>query len=96
MQIFFQRQKYSFLPKKTTERRTKSVIYDAYNSLLEFFVARYGPIASSFVEFHTPIKVYPNDERCESLCPKNYGATVRLSRSVPKKGCANPSRVCVT
>lgn len=51
-------------------------------------------LLSSFVEFHTPTKIYPNDERDANLYAWGI-TTVRLSRSVPKKGCVNPSRMCV-
>jgi hypothetical protein len=52
---------------------------------------RLSLVSQSFI--HAPTKVNPNDEQRESLCSMGYGATVRLSRSVPKKGCANPPRV---
>lgn len=52
----------------------------------------YDAVVSNFIKFHITTKVYPNDERCESIYSKDYDrAIVRLSRSVPKKGCANPS-----
>lgn len=93
----FKTQRYSFLRKDTNKpNRVCDLQCEIECCLLQFFIARYDPVVSNFVKFHTTTKVYPNDERCESLYirkimarPFAYPARF-LRRVVP-----TPPRVCV-
>lgn len=91
----FKTQRYSFLHKDTNKpnRVCDLQMRSRMLSLAVFYRAFfYDAVVSNFIKFHITTKVYPNDERCESIYSKDYDrAIVRLSRSVPKKGCANPS-----
>lgn len=66
----FKTQRYSFLHKDTNKsnRVCDLQMRSRMLSLAVFYRAFfYDAVVSNFVKFHTTTKVYPNDERCESL-----------------------------